>query len=233
VGQGNGAYSGYAAVSYITWDAWIDTPDQTLFHEYGHAWSLYYAFMVQQDGTLSSYLRARGLTDDARVDSSYMWNRREMIAEDYRQLFGSPAGQAASQMNTEVVPAAAVTGLRDFLAGTFRQPPSSTTPPPPSPTPPLTVTALSVSPVPVTKSGTVGFSLSAPASVTVTILDSTGAPVRTLLSSASKPAGAATVTWDRKDASGRKVRSGTYAASVQAVDGGGAKAGTSVNFAVG
>ena len=33
-------------------------------HEYGHAWSLYYDTIVQQEGTLASYLKARGLDGD-------------------------------------------------------------------------------------------------------------------------------------------------------------------------
>ncbi len=71
VAQTNGVYSGYSAASYISWGDWLDIGEQTLFHEYGHAWSLYYAFMVQQDSTLSSYLQARGLAGDTRVDSTY------------------------------------------------------------------------------------------------------------------------------------------------------------------
>lgn len=233
VGQSGGTYTGYAAVSYVTWGAWLDTAEQTLFHEYGHAWSLYYAFMVQQDDTLSAYVQARGLTGDSRLDSSYMWNRREMIAEDYRQLFGTAAAQAAAQMNTDIPPAVAVPGLRDFLATTFRQPPSGTTTTTTTTTAPaVTIAGLSVSPVPVSKSGTVSLSISAPAAVTVTIVDGSGAVVRTLLSSVAEPAGAVSAVWDRKDGAGRRVKTGTYTASARAVDAAGNQATAAVSFAV-
>src|SRR5205814_4280608 len=49
VAQLNGKYTDYAAASYISWSSCLDHGEQTLFHEYGHAWSLYYAYMVQQD----------------------------------------------------------------------------------------------------------------------------------------------------------------------------------------
>src|SRR5207253_2412502 len=134
-----------------------------------------------------------GLAGDSRVGSSYEWSPREMIAEDYRELFGSANAQAAMQMNTQIPAAAAVPGLKDFLQNTYTKPPSgsgggsgggSGTPTT------LSMSGFTVSPQPVTKSGTVSFNLSAPASVTVRILDAGGTVVRTLLSSASKPAGA-------------------------------------------
>ena len=76
--------------------------DRTLFHEYGHAWSLYNAYLVQQDPALTAYLRARGLLGDPRLGTSYAWDPRELIAEDYRQLFGSPNAQLGGQINRDV-----------------------------------------------------------------------------------------------------------------------------------
>lgn len=117
-----GVYTTYAATSDVSFVSWLDG-DDGLFHEYGHAWSLYYAYIVQQDPTLAAYLRARGLTADPRVGSSYAWNAREMIAEDYRQLFGTPDAQAAAQMNRDIPDAKDVPGLAAFLGGAFTAPP--------------------------------------------------------------------------------------------------------------
>jgi hypothetical protein len=121
----NGRWTNFHATSSITYSTWLSVGDDALFHEYGHAWSFYYAYIVQQDPTLAVYLQARGLTGDSRVGSSYMWNPNEMIAEDYRQLFGSPNAAAQSQMNTEIPPASQVPGLREFLSSTFTSPPAA------------------------------------------------------------------------------------------------------------
>ena len=71
---------------------------------------------------MATYLAARGITGDARLDSGHAWNRNELIAEDYRQLFGTPNARATPQENRDLPQAAAVPGLRDFLASTFTQP---------------------------------------------------------------------------------------------------------------
>jgi hypothetical protein len=123
-----GSYSNYHAVSTVAYISWLDGGDQTLFHEYGHAWSLSYAYIVQQDAKLTAYLTVRGILNDPRLDTSHAWNRNELIAEDYRQLFGSTNAQLAPQENTDLPPAAAVSGLRSFLSTTFMQPPPPTVP---------------------------------------------------------------------------------------------------------
>jgi hypothetical protein len=117
-----GVYTSYAATSNVTFVSWLDG-DDGLFHEYGHAWSLYNAYIVQQDPTLAAYLRARGLVADPRVGTSYAWNAREMIAEDYRQLFGTPSARAVTQMNRDIPDAKDVPGLAAFLGGAFTAPP--------------------------------------------------------------------------------------------------------------
>ena len=229
----NSQWTNYSSVSCIAYDQWLNNGDTTLFHEYGHSWSMYYADMVQQDSTLSGYLQARGLAGDSRVDSSYMWDRHELIAEDYRQLFGTANAQQAPQMNTDIPPAAQVPGLKDYLQNAFRTAPASsgggsTT----TTATPLSISSLSVSPQPVSKSGTVSFAISASAAVTVQILNAKGSPVRTLLSSAAQPAGSVSATWDRKDAVGSRVKSGTYTASVTATDGSGATQSAQLAFSV-
>jgi hypothetical protein len=163
-----GSFTGYTAKANMTWQAWLNSGDQVLFHEYGHAWSLYYACLAQPDDTLAGYLQARGLTGDSRLDSSHAWNRRELIAEDYRQLFGSVTAAAAPQENRDIPPAASVPGLQEFLTGAFKQPvgpppaPQPEPAPTPAPPPALAVSGLSVSPTPVRTSATATFVLSVP-----------------------------------------------------------------------
>jgi hypothetical protein len=131
--QVNGVYHSYRAVCYNNWISWLTKGDSGVSHEYGHAWSAYHDTIVQQDGRLSGYLHARGLDDDDRIDSSYAWSVRELVAEDYRQLLGSPNARLASALNLEVPPAADVPGLRDYLELVFTAPPTGeTVSPPPS-----------------------------------------------------------------------------------------------------
>ena len=156
-----------------------------------------------------------------------------MIAEDYRQLFGTPTAAAAPQMNTSIPPANQVPGLRDFLSTTFRQAPAgSQSPPPPSSTT-LTVSGLGVNPQPVKSSATVSFNQSTAATDAVQIVNSSGAVVRTLLANASRGAGTVSVAWNRQSDAGRRVSSGTYTATVNAQDAGGHSVTASASFKVG
>lgn len=333
--QSNGGpYSSYSATSYVSYLSWLDSGDRTLTHEYGHAWSMYNAFIVQQDPDLTAYLKARGLFGDPRVNSTYAWQAREMIAEDYRQLFGSANARSGGQTNTDVPPASDVPGLASFLANTFTTAPAPASPPPPPPPPastgapaisgsvsqgatltastgtwsgspvsyayewqrcdsagancspvsgqtassyvlasgdsgftmrvavtasnsagssapatsaptivvpapapppppaPPKLTTLGMNPDPVRTTGTVSFLVSAPASLTVRIFTAKGALVRTLLSSALKPAGAVDLSWDRADAAGRRVGKGTYRVQVDAVDSASQSASASATFGV-
>ena len=226
--ESSGAFSNFRAVCYDNYVTWLTSGDVGISHEYGHAWSLYDDVIVQQEDDLASYLEARGLEGDPRVNSSYAWNARELVAEDYRQLLGSPTARQAPQTNRELPPASEVPGLLEFLSDVFTVPPAPLTPPPP---PALAVAAPSVTPTPVTKSGTVSTSISTDAKLTVEIRNASGALVRTLLSGADEPAGSVSVRWDRRDATGRRVRTGTYTASVTA-SGDGGTASASTNFPV-
>jgi hypothetical protein len=214
-----GSYHDYQATSYITWGSWLGTGTRTLFHEYGHAWSGYFSRIAQQDGTLSGYLPARGLAGDSRIGSSSAWSPEEMIAEDFRELFGSAEAAGYQQMNRDIPPAADVPGLRDYLAGAFRASATSPAPQPAAaPAAPLNISGLAVNPQTVTKTGTVGFTISAPATVTVEI-QSGGKLVRSLLASSPKDAGNVSVVWDRLDSAGRRAKTGSYTAVVTASDG--------------
>jgi hypothetical protein len=227
-----GSYSGFRAYVYLDYLNWLDGGVIPISHEYGHAWSLYNAYMMQQDSTLASYLAARGLTGNTLVGSSYAWSAREMIAEDYRQLLGAPGARAAPQMNSAIPRASQVAGLASFLATVFTAPVSTTTPPPPAPPPPVAISAPTVSPAPVTNGGTVSCSLSEPATVTLSIRTTGGTLVRALLSTASEPSGALSTTWDRKDARGHRVASGSYVARVDATDGAGTTTTATATFQV-
>ena len=232
VGNSNGVYSGYRATSDITYASWLGQSDDTLFHEYGHAWSWYYAYIAQQDPKFSGYLKARGLAGDTRVGSGYQWQPSEMIAEDYRQLFGTSSAASYPQMNQQIPAAAQVAGLKDYLQTTFMQPAtasSSSTAPPPAP---VAITGLTVSPGVVSKSATISFSISTPASVTITILSGSGSPVRTLLASVSKSSGTVSAVWDRKNSAGQRVKSGAYSARVDATDSSGQTATAKASFQV-
>jgi hypothetical protein len=220
IAASNGTYTSVTTAIYISWSAWLLERDAATFHEYGHAWSLYNAYVVQQDGSFASYLAARGLTGDSRVGTSYQWSPGEMIAEDYRQLFGTPAGQARAQANPDIPPAAAIAGLRTFLAETFTTPPAAPPPPPPPPAP--AVTGLVMSPADVVKTGTVSYTLSTQGTATVTILDGQGRRVRTLVNGASQPAGPVSLTWDRTNDAGRRVKAGPYRVQVDVTAPGGA-----------
>jgi hypothetical protein len=234
----SGTYEGYSATVDVAWLSWLAEGEQPLFHEYGHAWAMYHAYITQQDPSLGGYLRARGLENDSRVGTSVRWDPKEMIAEDYRQLFGSAAASAVAQANNEIPRASEVPGLRDYLAVTFTTGTSTPPPPPaeepaPAPAPEqLAITGLGVNPSPVTKSGKIGFSISMAGTVTVQILDSSGTVVRTLLADAQRPAGTVSTTWDRKDSRGRRVAAGTYRAAVRAVATGGPDAVASQSFSV-
>jgi len=218
----NGAYSGFVANSYISWDSWLSNADANLFHEYGHAWSLYFATIVQQDPSLAGYLQARGLTGDSRLGSSYAWNVKELVAEDYRQLFGNAAAAAQPQANTDIPPAASVPGLKDYLQTTFRTPsPSTSTTQTPPPPPAPAINGLAMNPTTVSKSGTASFTLNTASTVTLTVRTSAGSVVATLLSSSSQPAGTVKATWNRTTSSGTRAKSGAYVLTATATNGSG------------
>jgi hypothetical protein len=90
-------------------------------------------------------------------------------------------------------------------------------PPPPPPPPPPPDSGLAFAPRPVPGNGaiTLTYTLSAAASVRLTIHDATGALVRTLESGAQRPAGTSNPVWDGRDEDGHDVRSGLYFARLQ------------------
>ena len=151
----DGSYRPQSTIRLVS-AGYLAHANNTVGHEYGHAWAYYYRWGVW-NGSWESYLSARGLLGDPRVDSSYCWKAAEMIAEDYRQLLAAPdpAITGADQCNFEIPEAAYVPGLRDSLALTW----TAGDPPPtyggavPVPTPPSNPTATST-PVPLPPTST-------------------------------------------------------------------------------
>jgi hypothetical protein len=226
VAGANGTYGDFHANLWIAYVSWLDPAhyDEVLFHEYGHDWGNYNAEVVQQDDSYSAYLKARGLYGDSRLYSSKAWDPNEMLAEDYRQLFGPSTAANYPQMNSDIPLAANVPGLKTFLQSTYTQSPATGPAPNPSPSPtptptptPVTISQLAVSPQPISSTGTIGFALSEHATTTVDVLSPSGALVRRLMAAVSAN-GAVSTKWDRKDSSGHRVKSGTYTVKVTAVD---------------
>jgi hypothetical protein len=228
----DGSYTNYQATCMVTYASWLSGGDRTLTHEYGHAWSLYNAYVVQGDPSLAGYLSARGLTGDPRLGTSYAWTPAEMIAEDYRQLFGSANAAAGTQMNADIAAAAAVPGLKTYLSTTFTTPPAGAPAPAPAPVSVPVVSSLAVTPTPVKASATFTFSLDQAATVTARILKPSGAVVRTLVTAAAEPAGPVSIGWNRTNDAGKRVATGTYTVTVSATDAAGT-ANASASFAVG
>jgi hypothetical protein len=122
VSKVNGVYQNYQATIYLQATAnsvFTARPDYAVAHEYGHAWSTYWLDM-KQNGDWSAWLNYRGLTGNLLLDSSLSWDRSEMIADDYRLLFGSPAAiSEAAYINPAVADPRTVPGLRDFFVTTW------------------------------------------------------------------------------------------------------------------
>jgi hypothetical protein len=126
-----GAYTSFKATTWLRGvnSSFATRPDETLAHEYGAAWSHYWYYMGHI-GSWSTYEQARWTTSDgsltlatdSRVGSTSAWTPEEIIAEDYRLLFGSDSAinERPTQFNTDIPDPRTVPGLRDFLFGTWR-----------------------------------------------------------------------------------------------------------------
>lgn len=119
----------YATVKSTMWLLGVNSnfarePETVLTHEYGHAWSNYWYFITHQ-ASWASYLSARWtaadgsvtLATDSRTDTTYSWSVREIVADDYRLLFGTPAAIAGrpGHLNTQIPDPRNVPGLAQFL----------------------------------------------------------------------------------------------------------------------
>lgn len=121
-GTSGGVYTTYSATIHLgaaVGTVFDDRPDDVVAHEYGHAWTLYHLYLTQQ-GDWTPYLTERGLLGDPRVDSTYIWTKAEMIADDYRLLFGDAAAQSeASYLNPYVADPRTIAGFHDWFVNTW------------------------------------------------------------------------------------------------------------------
>jgi hypothetical protein len=100
------------------------TPETVIAHEYGHAWSNYWYYVAHQ-GSWAGYLTARwttpdgsvSLATDSRTGTTYSWTVREIIADDYRLLFGTAAAIAGrpGHLNSQIPDPRNVSGLAAAL----------------------------------------------------------------------------------------------------------------------
>jgi hypothetical protein len=130
-GTSGGVYASFAATIYLKGinSTFVTQPDAQLSHEYGHAWTLYHLYMTH-NGDWSSYINTRWvnstgsvkLANDSRLDSSYVWMKAEIIADDYRLLFGSSAAisQRPTHMNSYIPEPKDQPGLSDFFLNTWK-----------------------------------------------------------------------------------------------------------------
>ena len=121
-GTSGGVYATYNATMYLNASPsslLLSRPDATIAHEYGAVWSMYHLYLTEQ-GNWTPWLTARGILEDPRVDSSDVWSRGEMIADDYRMLFGTQAAQdEMGYVNTDVPDPRTVPGLKDFFVNVW------------------------------------------------------------------------------------------------------------------
>jgi hypothetical protein len=102
-------------------DAWPGSdfsrmPDRMIAHEIGLLWVAHHVEDARRD-FWKKYLRIRGLIGDRRLDTMFAWGRHEILADDYRLLFGSPAAieQYPRHMNRAIGDPRAIQGLRELL----------------------------------------------------------------------------------------------------------------------
>ena len=126
----NGSYTNYAATTYLQGvnSTFASYPDYVLTHEYGIAWSQYYLYMqhgdswssftaMRQDGSTYNGTTYQYLGQDPRLDGTQTWEEREIIADDYRLLFGSSAAvsERPYPMNSTIVDPRNQSGLGNWL----------------------------------------------------------------------------------------------------------------------
>jgi len=122
-GTSGGRWTTFRAVIYLdqrpTSAFQSGLPDHTIAHEYGHAWSLYHYYITHQHDW-TPYLEERGLLGDPRLDTTYAWGITELIADDYRLLFGSETAQEqGNYINRDIPDPRDVPGLTDWFTGVW------------------------------------------------------------------------------------------------------------------
>jgi hypothetical protein len=117
-----GVYTSYSATMSLNGGASSSlntNPDLLIAHEYGHAWTLYHLYMTQAKNW-TPYLDARGLSGNPNLDTSLSWDRKELIADDYRMLFGTDAAVTGmGYYNRDLPDPRSVPGLKSFFVNTW------------------------------------------------------------------------------------------------------------------
>jgi hypothetical protein len=120
-----GHYTSFSATIYLQGvnSTLVSQPDAAVGHEFGHVWTLYYLYMARQNDW-SAYLQARGIANDPRLETNYQWSKREIIADDYRLLFGADLAisERNQHLNTDIPDPRNVAGLKTFLQTTWMTP---------------------------------------------------------------------------------------------------------------
>jgi hypothetical protein len=126
----------YTSVASTIWlqgvnSGFASRPEDTLTHEYGHAWSMYW-YYVAHNADWTSFENARWstadgsttLATDGRTGTSYTWLPTEIIADDYRLLLGSTLAisERPTHLNNVIPDPRNVPGLSSFLLSTWRVP---------------------------------------------------------------------------------------------------------------
>jgi FlgD Ig-like domain len=119
----DGSYYNFRATIWLSGKStsgFTSRPNYTVGHEFGHAWTLYH-LSIDQGGDWARYLEYRGLAGDTRVDSTYVWSKSEMIADDYRLILGS--AKAKSEMtgyiNAQVPPPSSFPDFAQWFRSTW------------------------------------------------------------------------------------------------------------------
>jgi hypothetical protein len=125
-GTTNGVYTSFHATMYLkagSSSTYGSRPNQITAHEYGHAWTMYYTYL-QHSGSFADYLNTRWsgangiplIGQDSRLNSTYNWSTNEMIADDYRLLFGTSTAQnQAGYINSDIVDSRNQPGLANWF----------------------------------------------------------------------------------------------------------------------
>jgi len=111
-------YSNFSAIIYLNvsnGSTFSVIPDATIAHEYGAAWSQYHLWISHSDDW-TPYLTERNLLNNQLLDSNSNWSRNELLADDYRMLFGTPVAQnEQNYINPYIPDPRTVAGLKDWF----------------------------------------------------------------------------------------------------------------------
>jgi hypothetical protein len=114
-------YSNFSATIYLkaSNSSFAVAPDAVITHEYGCAWTQYHLWIDHSDNW-NSYLVERSLLGNPLLDSNLNWSRTELIADDYRMLFGTQKAQdELSYINPYLPDPRTVSGLKDWFLNSW------------------------------------------------------------------------------------------------------------------